>query len=64
MIKGKAEDERFRTTIVDPVAIPQKLAAAVPLKENNLMVSVFCGHFFQLTNMEPAFSASVTVRST
>lgn len=36
--------------------IPQELAAAVSLRENNLMVLVFCGQFFQLTNMEPAFN--------
>lgn len=35
--------------------VTQKLAAAVSLRENDLMVLVFCGQFFQLTIMEPAF---------
>lgn len=35
--------------------VTQKLAAAVSLRENNLMVLVFCGQVFQLTNTEPAF---------
>lgn len=35
--------------------VTQKLAAAVSVIENNLMVLVFCGQLFQLTNTEPAF---------